>query len=129
MSFTCIELGITDDPDFGCTITLSDTKNKKYAEFQILDHVIDFKEKYLLIQRSYPEARYENDYYYIESSETDVELDYRDKIVIYFLQDKLKIQWSGAEVLINLELEEKEISHLRKTIKKRFKEKVILIEQ
>jgi hypothetical protein len=71
MSFACIQLDITDDPDFGCTITLSDTISKGFEEFQIPGDIVDSNEKYLLIQRSYPEALYENDYYHIETSETE----------------------------------------------------------
>ena len=129
MSFTCIELYITDDPDFGCTITFSDTKSEEYGDFNLTHEIFNPKEKYLTIQRTYPEARYENDYYHIETSETDTELGYLDKILVYKLQDTLKIQWCGDEVLIRLKLEATEVNQLTKIIKTRFKEIIILIEQ
>jgi len=115
---------ITDDPDFGCTIQFSDTKDKGYDENQTINEIISSKEKYFLIQRSYPEELYENDFYHIETSETDTELGDSDKILIELSKDKIKIQWSGDKVEIGLNVEEIEVSHLQKMLKKRFKEKL-----
>jgi hypothetical protein len=129
MNFKCIELTITDDPDFGCTIQFSDTKDKGYDEDQTIDEIINSKDKYFLIQRSYPEDLYENDFYYIETSESGTELGYSDKILIELSKDKIKLQWSGDKVEIGLNVEEIEILHLRKMLKKRFKEKIILTEK
>jgi hypothetical protein len=129
MNFSCIELMITDDPDFGCTIQFSDTMDKGYDENQTINELINSKEKYFLIQRSYPEDLYENDFYHIETSETDTELGDSDKILIELSKDKIKIQWSGDKVEIGLNIEENEVLHLRKMLKKRFKEKIILTEK
>jgi len=129
MNFTCIELSIIDDPDFGCTIKFSDTKEKEYDENQTIDEIINSKEKYFLIQRSYPEDLYENDFYHIETSESNTELCQSDKILIDLSKDNIKIQWSGAKVEIGINVEEIELLHLRKILKKRFKEKVILAEK
>jgi hypothetical protein len=129
MNFKCEELTISDDPDFGCTIQFSDTKDKGYDENQTIDEIINSKDKYFLIQRSYPEDLYENDFYHIETSESDIELGYLDKILIELSKDNIKLQWSGNKVEIGLNIEEKEILHLRKMLKKRFKERIILTEK
>jgi len=42
---------------------------------------------------------------------------------------KINIQWSGDMVEFGLNVEEKDVLHLRKMLKKRFKEKVILTEK
>jgi len=78
MNFSCIELIINDDPDFGCTIHFSDTKDKGYDENQTIDEIINSNEKFFSIQRSYPEELYENDFYHIETSESDTDLGYSD---------------------------------------------------
>jgi len=129
MNFSCVELRIKDDPDFGCTIQFLDTKDKEYDENQTIDDIINPKEKYFLIQRSYPEELYENDFYHIETSESNTELGYSDKILIDFRKDNLKIQWSGDMVEIGLNIEEAEVLYLRKILKKRFNEKIILTEK
>ncbi len=129
MNFKCIELTITDDPNFGCTIQFSDTKDKGYDENQTIDEIINSKDKYFLIQRSYPEDLYENDFYHIETSESDTELGYLDKILIELSKDTIKLQWSGDKVEIGLNVEEMEILHLIKMLKKRFKKKIVLTEK
>jgi hypothetical protein len=129
MNFTCEELTISDDPDFGCTITFSDTKDKGYDENQTIDEIINSNEKYFLIQRSYPEEQYENDFYSIETTESDVELGYLDKILIDLSHDNIKFQWSGDKVEIGLKLNETDIIHLRNILKKRFKERMHLLEK
>ena len=128
MNFKCVDLKINDDPDFGCTIQFSETKDKEYGENQTIEELMTSNEKYFLIQRSYPEDLYENDFYYIETSESDVELSNLDKIIIEFSEDSIDIQWSGDRVEIGLNVEGKVIKLLRKILKKRFKERIILLE-
>jgi len=98
-------------------------------ENQTIDEIINSNEKYFLIQRSYPEDLYENDFYHIETSESNTELCQSDKILIDLSKDNIKIQWSGDMVEIGINVEEIELLHLRKILKKRFKEKVILAEK
>ena len=129
MNFLCIEITIIDDPDLGCTIHFSDTKDKGYDENQTINEIINSKEKYFSIQRSYPEELNDNDFYHIETSESDTDLGYSDKILIELSKDKIKIQWSGDYVEIGLNVEEIEVLHLRKMLKKRFREKIIITEK
>ncbi|MFA5813995.1 MAG: hypothetical protein WC865_00040 [Bacteroidales bacterium] len=128
MNFICEELSIADDPNFGFTIQFSDTKDPGYIENQSINEMIKSKEKYFLLQRSYPEELDENDFYYIETSESDEELGNLDKVIIQLSKDKIKIQWSGDKVEIGLRLDERELLRLRKLLKTRFQEKVIMIE-
>ena len=128
MNFICEELSITDDPNFGCTIQFSDTKDPGYVENQSIDELINSDKKYFLIQRSYPEDLYENDFYHIETSESDTDLGFRDKLVIPLNRDKINIQWCGDMVEIGMKLDERELSRLLKTLKTLFKEKIIMIE-
>jgi len=79
VDFICKNLSITDDPNIGCTLEFSDTLDD---EKENIDDIINSTEKYLLIQRSYPEDIDEIDWYSVESSENETELNQKDKIII-----------------------------------------------
>ncbi len=127
MNFKCEELTICDDPEFGCTITFSDTKDKGYDENQTIEEWLNPQGKYLSMQRSYPEEFDEDDFYTLETSESNIELGYRDKILINMNKQKIKIQWSSEEVEIGLQkLDEEAYHYLEKILNERFAEKVII---
>lgn len=127
MSFECKELSITENADFGCTITFSGSENPGLDDGEWIFDLMNSNEKYLLIQRSYPEDFDEKDFYSIETSESDAILGDLDKIIIILSNYKIKIQWSGDEVEIGLNLQDKELKKLEKTFKRSFKDKVIMI--
>ncbi len=126
MNFNCEELTINDDPDFGCTIKFSDSKETD-NEFTPIEELLHPKDKYLLIQRSYPEDEYENDWYTVESSESDISLSYKDNIYVRLRKDLIEINWSGEQLKIVLSLPDKEYRNLEKTIKSRFKDRLVLL--
>jgi len=128
MNFKCEELEITDDPEFGVTITLSDTK-REYSETDSIEDLLHPTHKYLLIQRSYPEEEGDVDWYSIESTESEIELNQKDKIIIKLTQDIVEIGWSGEQVKIALTLTEKERNQLETTLNRSFKEKLLLIKE
>lgn len=71
MKFTCKDLSI-DDEEFGCTVSLSEnTDNDDYEKERSTDQILASIGKYIMLQRTYPEDEFENDYYYFESSEFD----------------------------------------------------------
>ncbi len=48
MNFKCETLSITDDPDFGCTISFSDEKPGN-NEFKLMEELMHPSYKYLLL--------------------------------------------------------------------------------
>ena len=128
MRFHCEELEINDDPHFGVTITFSDTKTK-YSETDFTGNFLHPNDKYLLIQRSYPEEEDDVDWYHIETTESEIELNQKDKIIIKLTRDIVEIGWSGEQVKIGLTLTQKERNQLETTLNRRFKERVILIKE
>ena len=128
INFKCEQLTITDDPDFGCTIEFSGKKEIR-DEFRPIEELLKPNNQYLQIQRTYPEDEDEIDWYTIESSESDTVLNQLDMIIIDLNGDSVEISWSGDKVKIELALVDKEIIKLKKTFKKRFKDKVILLSQ
>ncbi len=125
VDFICKNLSITDDPDFGCTVELSDSIDN---ENENIDYIINNTEKYLLIQRSYPEDIDEIDWYTVETSENEAELNQKDKIIIKLNSSLFEISWSGSKLIIGLELNDSELNELTKILKTRFKDKIILLD-
>jgi len=125
VDFICKNLSITDDPDFGCTVEFSDSLENKTED---IDDIINSKEKYLLIQRSYPEDFDEIDWYTVETSENETELNQKDKIIIKIKRNIFEVSWSGSKLIIGLELSDSEYNKLKKTLQKKFKDKIILLD-
>lgn len=127
MNFICKQLTISDDADFGCTIIFSDTVNEGYQENQSLSDLMNPKDKYFLVQRSYPEDFDEDDFYYVETTESEIELSYKDKLCIELNPDRVEIRMAYDVITIGLHLEPEEYKGLRKIINKRFKDFIVLI--
>ena len=125
VDFICKNLSITDDPDFGCTVEFSDSLEKNTED---IDDIINSTEKYLLIQRSYPEDFDEIDWYTVETSENGTELNQKDKIIIKIKRSIFEISWSGSKLIIGLELSDSDYNNLKRTLQKKFKDKIILLD-
>lgn len=125
MNFECKKLNITDDPDFGCTIEFTDTIEQQ-TENMTIEELFNSKTKYLLIQKSYPEDEDENDWYTIETSESDIDFNQKDKMLVTLGPEKFELNYSGELIVIGLNISDKEILNLEKTLRSQFKEKVIL---
>ncbi len=122
MNFQCEELTISDE-EFGCTITFSDSKTSE-DQFKTIEEIMNSEEKYLLIQRTYPEDDYESDYYHLESSETNTELDSDDIITVTIERERFEIDWAGTRLEIGLNLTDKEMKNLEEILETRFKDKI-----
>jgi hypothetical protein len=127
MNFICKQLTISDDADFGCTIIFSDTVNEGYQENQSLSDLMNPKDKYFLVQRSYPEDFDEDDFYHVETTESEIELSYKDKLCFELNPDRVEIRMAYDVITIGLHLEPEEYKGLRKIINKRFKDFIVLI--
>lgn len=124
MNFQCEELRISDE-EFGCTITFSDSKTSE-DQFKTVEEIINSEEKYLLIQRTYPEDKNECDYYHLETSETDIGLAPNERVMVAIDQEKLEIDWSGIRLEIGLNFTVEEVENLKEILRFRFKDRVTL---
>jgi hypothetical protein len=129
MNFICEKLSILDDRGFMCTVEFSDKKDLDNNENEGIEETTDNYQKYFRIQRSYPEELYENNFYSIETTESGTELGYLDKIIINLTRDLIKIEWCSDRVEIGLKLNKENFDRLRKILKTRFKEKIIMFEK
>ncbi len=126
MNFECKKLNITDDPNFGCTIEFIDTVETD-SEDMTIEELYSPSVKYLLIQRSYPEEIDDNDWYTIESSETNIDFSQKDNMYVTLTPNRFKIYCAGETIKIGLNLSEKEYKTLEKTLRNQFKDKVVLM--
>ena len=124
MNFQCKEFTISDE-ELGCTIIFSDSIDA-VDQFKTIDEIMNSEEKYLLIQRTYPEDDYEYNYYHIESSESETELGSEDKMTVRFSRENFEISWSVEQLKIGLDLTHKELNDLKEILEVVFKERVII---
>ena len=83
------------------------------------------EEKYLLIQRTYPEDDEDVDNYHIETSENDIELISDDiRMIVAIDQRRFKIDWPGAHLEIGLNIADKETKNLEEILKSRFSDRI-----
>lgn len=69
MNFVCKEIS-TSDEEFGCSVTLSE--NQEYNDFEnqkTFDEIMNSTGQYVMLQRTYGEDDFEQDYYYFETSD------------------------------------------------------------
>jgi len=71
VKFDCREISISDEA-FGCTLILSEKNDNAAEQMKMsIDQITNSSGQYLLLQRTYPEDDYENDYYYFETNDFD----------------------------------------------------------
>ena len=71
IKFECKELSISDF-EFGCTITFSEkAETHDSTKEMTVDEMIASSGQYIMLQRTYGEYEFEDDYYYFESSDFD----------------------------------------------------------
>ena len=128
MNFICKQLTLVDDGDFGCSIEFSDSTDEEYQENQSLTELMNAKDKYFLVERTYPEDFDEDDFYYIETTESDIELSYKDKLHFDLNQERVKIRMAHDVITIGLNLKQEEYSGLKRIINKKFKDFIVLLE-
>jgi hypothetical protein len=71
MKFICNEIQMGNQ-EFGCTITFSENMNNGISEEKLtFDEIIDSIGTYIMLQRTYSEDEFEEDYCYLESSDPE----------------------------------------------------------
>jgi len=114
MNFKCKELTISDEY-LGCTITFSDSIEQEFYETHDYDEINE-NEKYLMLQRTYPEDEFENDYYTIELSDFEKSGELKE-FKIKLDRNIFKIEWDTKKAEIELDIDNKEYDRLVKALK------------
>jgi hypothetical protein len=82
MNFNCKEISLIDD-EFSCTVTLSEyEENNNFDINMTVDEIMDSIGQYILLERTYGEDEFDEDYYYFESSEFEKSGDLDDFEII-----------------------------------------------
>ncbi|MEJ7738597.1 MAG: hypothetical protein WKF97_14300 [Chitinophagaceae bacterium] len=122
MKFDCKKISI-DDGEFGCTVSLSekpddnDPSKSKMTLKMSIDEVLASIGQYVLLQRTYPEDEFEEDYYYIETSNQDISSRLKDyRIDLY--RSKFLMAFDNELFEISIKSNEKEFDNLKKALKK-----------
>jgi hypothetical protein len=78
MKFDCKELSISDI-EFGCTITFSEkAQNYEPTNELTFDEIINSSGQYIMLQRTYGEDEFEDDYCYFETNDFDKSCELED---------------------------------------------------
>jgi hypothetical protein len=69
MNFVCKKISINDE-EFGCTVTFSEQEEDNDFENQkTVDEIMKSIGQYVMLQRTYGEDEFEEDFYYLETSD------------------------------------------------------------
>lgn len=117
MKFNCNEISICDE-ELGCTLTLSENKEDGISEMKMsTEQILNSIGQYVMLQRTYPENQFEEDYYYFESSDfdksgelIDFEINLSRKVFQLTLQNEI--------IEIQISVDDKGFDNLKHIIKK-----------
>ena len=122
MKFDCKEISISDET-FGCTLTLSEEKGNSAKQMEMsIEQIMNSSGQYLLLQRTYPEDDFENDYYYFETSDFDKSGELKD-FKIELSRNKFLMRKENDLFEINIQPNDEEYNNLKKTLAKLIKDK------
>ena len=117
MKFTCKEISISDE-EFGCTVTLSENEDDKEFENQkTVDETMDSIGQYIMLQRTFGEDEFEEDYYYFETSDFDKSGEL-DDFEIILTENNFILTIENDKYEIQIDPNEQEWSELKTAIKR-----------
>lgn len=117
MKFVCKEISISDE-EFGCTVTLSENEDENEFENQkTVDEIMDSIGQYVMLQRTYGEDEFEEDYYYFESSDFDKSGEL-DEFEITLTENKFILTINNDKYEIHIHPNDQEWAELKTAIKR-----------
>jgi ribosomal protein L16 Arg81 hydroxylase len=82
INFVCKEISISDE-EFGCTVTLSENEeDNNYENQKTVDEIMNSIGQYVMLQRTFGEGEFEEDYHYFETSNSEKSGDLDDFEII-----------------------------------------------
>lgn len=115
MNFKCKELLISSDEHLGCTVTFSDSLQQDFHKTYGYDEIGD-QCTYLLLQRSFGEDEFENDYCHIELSEFEKSTELQN-FEIELSRNTFTIQWQSGTCTIDLDITKEDYAKLAEALK------------
>ncbi len=113
MKFNCKQVTIEDE-EFGCTVTFSEDKCE---DERSIDKIMASQGQYILLQRTYAEDDFEDDYYYVEMSDFDKSGDLRHfNIDLY--RNRFMMSDKNETIEININISDRKFEKLKTALNK-----------
>jgi hypothetical protein len=117
MKLDCKEISISDD-EFGCRINFSQEKEEYGFDIKrSVQEIISSLKPYILLQRTYGEDEFEQDFYYFETIDFDKAGELKD-FNIDFYRKQILINYNNEIFEINININSIEFEKLIKALKK-----------
>ena len=117
MNFVCKEISI-DNEYFGCTVSLSDTVEEHYFDKeQTVEEIMNSLGQYVMLQRTYAEDEFDDDYYYFETNQLDKSGEL-DDFEINLTEKNFILTIENHKYEIQIEPNEQEWNELKEALKK-----------
>ena len=116
MNFVCKEISINDE-EFGCTVTLSEKEDNGFDYEETVEEIMNATYQYLMLQKTYGEDEFEEDYYYIESRDGKNTRELQD-FDIFLTETEFIITLEDEKYVIKINPNRKIFEELKKVLLK-----------
>ena len=117
MKLECKDLSVSDE-ELGYTITFSQEKEEtKWESNMSIEELTRSLKPYILLQRSYAEDEFEDDYYYFETLDFDKSGELKD-FTIEVHRKQILINYNNELFEITINVNNKEFDDLKASLKK-----------
>ena len=114
MNFVCKEISINDE-EFGCTVTLSEKEDSGFDYEETVEEIMNETDQYLMLQKTYGEDEFEEDYYYIESRDFEKSGELED-FEIFLTETEFIITFENEKYVIQISPNRKVFDELKKVL-------------
>ncbi len=112
MELNCRHISITDE-EFGCTILFSSEKEESVQENNPpIEELINNPTPYIMLQRTYGEDDFDDDYYYIETNDPGESRELKD-FMIEIYRNRITIIRYNKNYEINTNINNVEFENLK----------------
>ena len=112
MKFNCKEIEIENE-DFGYTLTFNEHETDYEVEMnKSPKELMNSTQKYILLQRTYSEDDFDNDYYYFEPSDFDKACELKDFIINLF-RTRFELTLNGDFYQVQLNADDQKFQQLK----------------
>ncbi len=117
MRFDCKKISINDD-ELGCSLTLSENKDDGISQIEMTtEEILNSIGQYIMLQRTYPEDQFEEDYFYFESSDFDKSCELND-FVINLSRKVFQLTFEDINIEIKICVDDHIFEKLKQILKK-----------
>ncbi|MCH8535532.1 MAG: hypothetical protein LAT51_10725 [Flavobacteriaceae bacterium] len=123
--FECRELSF-ENHFLGFSITFSEVQSNN-EQNKSIDELMNSKDKYLMIQRTYPEDEFETNYYYLEFHSNNFELIKKNKLILTLNGNQIKFENQMISCVIQMNLIQNWESKLMSSIENYFESRITIV--